>query len=508
MNIATILQMGAAGDPDRTVASDGEQSLTFSELGERADLFVSLLGEVKPRAVMYLGGNDVRFAVALFGSSLAAVPLMPLNYRLAPDQLRLAIRDLRPSLLIADERNHDVATQLGADVTMSLERLDARLESSQPSSLTAPPSDGDAVAILLLTSGTTGTPKKVVLRQRHLFSYVVSTCEFLSAAASEATLVTVPPYHIAGVANLLSSLYSGRCVIYLQDFSAGGWLDVVEQRGVTHAMVVPTMLSRIVGELERTGAAGPDSLRAISYGGAKAPRPLVERALRLLPEVDFVNAYGLTETSSTIAVLTPEDHRLAATDARASGRLGSVGRVVPGVEVEIRDVVDSERGLGTVWVRGSHVSGEYLEGGQRSDDDGWFCTRDLGWLDDDGYLFIHGRRDDTIIRGGENIAPTEIEEVIARHPAVHDVAAFGVPDEEWGQQIALAVVADRDQVTPEELRTFARQQLRASRTPRYVYFMDDLPRTDTGKLLRRVLAHELGADGPDQGPDTDLPRAS
>ena len=180
--------------------------------------------------------------------------------------------------------------------------------------------------MLLFTSGTTSEPKAAVLRHRHLVSYIISSVEFLGCSPDEAQLVCVPPYHIAGVAAVLSSLYSGRRIMYLPTFDAAEWVRVATEERITHAMVVPTMLGRILDAVESSGAALP-ALRHLSYGGGRMPFELVERVLRDLPQVDLVNAYGLTETSSTIAMLTPDDHReaFASSDPAVRARLGSVG---------------------------------------------------------------------------------------------------------------------------------------------------------------------------------------
>jgi acyl-CoA synthetase (AMP-forming)/AMP-acid ligase II len=229
------------------------------------------------------------------------------------------------------------------------------------------------------------------------------------------------------------------------------------------------------------------------------PQTVLEQALSLFPDTGFVNAYGLTETSSSIAVLGPEDHRLAfeSNDATARQRLSSVGRVLPGIEIEIRE--DSHpvppNSHGEIWVRGDQVSGRYADGRSPCDEHGWFPTRDAGWIDEDGYLFIEGRTDDTIIRGGENIAPAEIEEVLMRHPAVLDVAVVGMPDEEWGQRITAAVVLRGGiSVEPEELSEWTHRHLRTSKTAERVVIRQELPRTETGKLLRRQVLAELLAE--------------
>jgi acyl-CoA synthetase (AMP-forming)/AMP-acid ligase II len=222
------------------------------------------------------------------------------------------------------------------------------------------------------------------------------------------------------------------------------------------------------------------------------PRPVLERALRIFPATGFVNAYGLTETASSVAVLSPDDHRaaMASADPATRDRLGSVGRALPGIEFQIR--ADDGQILGTgqsglVFVRGEQISGEY--GGESVlDEGGWFPTRDRGRLDADGYLFIEGRADDTIIRGGENIAPAEIEDVLLSHPGISEAAVVGVPDPEWGQRLVAVVVGAGDQA---ELRQFVKDRLRSAKTPDEIVFRAELPKTETGKLLRRALLAEL-----------------
>uniref|UniRef100_UPI0015F054DE ANL family adenylate-forming protein n=1 Tax=Pseudonocardia pini TaxID=2758030 RepID=UPI0015F054DE len=352
--------------------------------------------------------------------------------------------------------------------------------------------DPDSAAVIIYTSGTTSAPKGVVLRHSNLVSYVLGTVEYAAAEAGDAALMSVPPYHIAAVSNALTNLYAGRRVIVLEAFSPRQWVELVRGQGVTNAMVVPTMLARIVDEpgLDRS----VPTLRSLAYGGAAMPRRVVERALAEWPHVDFVNAYGLTETSSTITVLGPDEHRQALTSADevVRARLSSAGRAVPGIEIEVRADDGTPIGPGAsghIWVRGEQVSGEYAGKGSVVDPDGWFYTRDHGRLDAEGYLFIEGRVDDTIIRGAENIAPAEIEDVLLRHPDVADAVVVGVPDDEWGQRIE-AVVVPRQGVDPEgfdteALRAEVRRTLRGSKTPDRIVCWAEIPRTPTGKLVRR-----------------------
>jgi acyl-CoA synthetase (AMP-forming)/AMP-acid ligase II len=353
----------------------------------------------------------------------------------------------------------------------------------------AEPADPPAgPAVVIYTSGTTSSPKGVLLRHQHLVSYVLGTVEFGAASEDDVALICVPPYHIAAVANVISNLFAGRRTVILDHFDARDWLETVRTEKVTNALVVPTMLARIA---EHDGDQSVPTLRTLAYGGAPMPARVIEKALALWPEVGFVNAYGLTETSSTVAVLGPEEHRLAAasTDRLVRARLASAGRVIPTVELRILDDSGNEVRPGTVGricVRGDQVSAEYDGIGVTVDEQGFFDTRDEGYLDEDGFLFIGGRADDTIIRGGENIAPAEIESVILEDPAVLDVAVIGVPDDEWGQRIeAVVVAAPGCTVDPDALRDLVRGRLRGSKTPDRVHVVPQLPRTETGKLVRR-----------------------
>jgi len=443
--------------------------------------------------VVYCGTNDASFPIAVFGAAYAGLPFIPLNYRLGDEQLQPLVEANRGAVIIAETTKVP-----GADpekVVLRSTLLSAEFSTAADVELPAFV-DPEDVAIVLYTSGTSGTPKAALLRHRHLTAYVIGTVEFAGAEPEQAALVTVPPYHIAGLANLLSNMYSGRRIVYLESFDAQVWLDTIRNEQITQAMVVPTMLARVVQLLDGSPANAP-SLATLSYGGARMPLPVLEQALELFVGTGFVNAYGLTETSSTIALLGPEDHDAAfAGDPVAKVRLGSVGKVLPGIEVEVRDedgtvLAVGEPGL--VFLRGEQVSGEY-ESGSVVDAEGWFPTKDRGWIDQDDYLFIEGRADDTIIRGGENIAPAEIEDVLRRHEAIIDAAVVGIPDDEWGQQIAAVVVMRPGvSVSVDELHDYCQLHLRSSKTPYRIEFRDELPHTPTGKLLRReVLADLLG----------------
>jgi acyl-CoA synthetase (AMP-forming)/AMP-acid ligase II len=343
--------------------------------------------------------------------------------------------------------------------------------------------DEDAAAVYVFTSGTATRPKAVLLRHRQLAAYVLNSVEPLQEPSDAASLIAAPNYHIAVVANLLTSTYSGRRMVLLDEFSPDRWLEIARRESVTHAFVVPTMLHRIVAYLGDRPADVPH-LATLAYGGAPVARHTLEAALRAFPSTGFVNAYGLTETSSTVSLLGPNDHRLAleSNDPATRDRLGSVGRPLPQIEVQIAPD-------GEILVRGDQVSGQYLDGGGRVSETDWFHTGDVGGFDADGYLYLLGRTDDVIIRGGENISPAEIEEVLREYPGVRDAVVIGVPDQEWGQRIAAAIEADH--LDAGALAIWLQDRLPSFKRPATYQRVDELPRNDLGKLLRRVVREQL-----------------
>jgi acyl-CoA synthetase (AMP-forming)/AMP-acid ligase II len=492
LSISLLLEMAVSSNPERTTVVDRDTRMTASELSELADGGAGVIAGSGAEHVAYVGTGGVMLPLLLFSSARAGLGFTPLNYRLSEEGLRQLIERLPEPLIVVDAEYHDMVTGAGRQVITSEQFVEAA-RTAEPASEFPDP---DAVAVVLFTSGTTSRPKAVELSHNNLTSYVTGTVEFDSADPADAALICVPPYHIAGVGAALSNLYAGRKMVYLCGFDPREWVRLVNAEAVTTATVVPTMLDRIVSVLESAPVELP-TLRNLAYGGSKVALPLVRKAMELMPHVGFVNAYGLTETSSTIAVLTPDDHRVAhgAEEESVARRLGSVGQPVPGIEVQIRaeDGTVLGRGeTGELFVRGDQVSGRYAEIGSVLDADGWFPTKDVASLDEDGYLFITGRADDTIIRGGENIAPAELEDVLVEHPDVHEVAVVGAEDPEWGQ-IIVAVVVPAAGITPDPdaLREHVRKSLRGSRTPDRVVFREQLPTTPTGKVLRREIVESL-----------------
>ena len=481
--------MVESGFDERILLGEESGSVTGADLGRLVRSGASTLTGFS--ALVYVGENHGLLPVALFAAAWAGVPFVPVNYRLEDGQLNALVARQSGALVLADAAT---ATRLVTSSTVLT--FDEWLTALPSEHLEVEAAfDDDAVAVILYTSGTTSEPKSALLRHRHLMAYLLGSVEFGGAEEEEAVLVAVPPYHIAGMANMLSNTFAGRRLVYLRAFDPSVWLETVRRQTITHAMVVPTMLARIVDSLNGELAAVP-TLRSLSYGGAKISERVLRDALRLFPATGFVNAYGLTETASTIAVLGPVAHRAAveSDDPHIRRRLSSAGQVLPMVEIEIRG--DDDRPVavgesGIIYLRGEQISGEYSTG-SLLDSQGWFCTRDKGFIDAEEYLFIEGRADDTIIRGGENIAPAEIEEILLMHPSVAQVCVVGIADDTWGQRIVAAVVLRSDQsASEEELRDLVREHLRGSKTPERIIFRTELPHTETGKMLRRLVQQEL-----------------
>jgi acyl-CoA synthetase (AMP-forming)/AMP-acid ligase II len=495
MNLSLILQMASETQPERIGLVCEGRRWSYGALYRAARLAAAIVAKSGCRHVGLLDESSEAAAIALFAAAIARIPYTPLNYRLADADLAALLDRIAPGYLIGDvERIERLSSGRGHAVFSRAAFLGVTEQMPDPVPTDEGEFDDEGVAVQLFTSGTTATPKAALLRHANLLSYVFGTVEFGSASLEQASLVSVPPYHIAGIAALLTSTYSLRRIVLLPAFEPDSWLALAAAERATNAFVVPTMLRRILERVEAGAKVDLSALAAIAYGGGPMPMEVIGHALEVFPWVAFTNAYGLTETSSTIALLGPEEHRAAqcSSDPVVRQRLRSVGKPMPTVRIEVRD--DQGQKLppgqrGEIYVRGDQVSGEYRER-TTLDADGWFPTRDAGWLDEEGYLFVTGRADDVIVRGGENIAPEEIEDVLLTHPAIADAAAVAVPSVEWGEAVGVAIVPRPGHAPPpeEELRTMIRKRLRSSRVPERIAVLNELPYTsDTGKLLRREI---------------------
>jgi acyl-CoA synthetase (AMP-forming)/AMP-acid ligase II len=352
-------------------------------------------------------------------------------------------------------------------------------------SLPQDPAPGDE-AVVLFTSGTTGTPKAVALTHGLVGPKIAAFAPEVEAEPS-VSLMCVPFVHIGGMLGLMVQLAKGNTTVVQTRFEAGEWLALVARHGVQTSFLVPTMLHRI---LDHPDFAGTDlrSLTSLTYGAAPASPELIRRAMASLPGVELTNTFGQTETMGSITALGPGDH--------PAERLASVGRPLPGVEVRIVDPLSGDAvptgAVGELWVKseGSVVPGAQVD--DPSVPTGWFRTGDMVSADDEGYLYPSGRLSDTINRGGEKFAPSEVEAVVRTHPTVRDVAVVGVPDPEMGNRVGCAIVG-RDPITDDALRDFCTGRIANFKLPERLMFVDEIPYNDFGKVDRKELRARFAA---------------
>jgi acyl-CoA synthetase (AMP-forming)/AMP-acid ligase II len=363
--------------------------------------------------------------------------------------------------------------------------------------------DDEDITILMYTSGTTGRPKGVPLRHSGFVSYVLENVEPASPDVEERNLLTVPLYHVAGIQAMLASVYGGRTLVLMRQFETEEWMGMVQQEKVTRAMLVPTMLKWVI-EHPDFKKYDLSSLKVITYGAAPMPFEVIRKAIAKMPWVRFINAFGQTETASTITALGPEDHVLEGTEEEIERKLkrltSSVGRPLP--DVELRIVNEQGKALpvyevGEILAKGPRVMKGYWEDAEKTNkvitDDGWLRTGDQGWMDEEGYLYLAGRSDDMIIRGGENISPEEIEDVLRSCPKIEEAAVIGVPDPEWGQEPrAIVVLKKGESATAGEIMEYCRDRLAGFKRPRSIVFLDSLPRNQMGKILKKELKNTHG----------------
>lgn len=438
--------------------------LAQTELVERAEGAAQHLEAVARAGPVpaLLTSNPTAFAY-IAGGATCGRPIAPLGPRLTPRELAPCIAGLGSSVLLTEADFEPLAKELGVDVVVVDE---PPRRPPRPVEVTE-----DDVAFVLHTSGTTGVPKSVAYLQGRMAIRTAVNSGLYGLRHDSVYATASPLHHIAGFGNHAVAMAAGATIAPLPRFTVETW-QALHDVGVTHALVVPTMLELLLD----AGALPLPTLQVLQYGASPIHPDTLRRVLATLPDVGLVNVYGQTE-GSPITCLTQADHRRIAAEGR-DDLLTSVGRAAPGVELRI-DAPD-DAGIGEVVARAAHL--------MQTDADGWLRTGDLGRVDGEGYLFLSGRRGDKIIRGGENVYPVEVEQVLEQHPAVREAAVVGVPDRRWGEIVRAVVVVDGPRPSEDELRAHARAQLAGFKVPTEWVFVDALPRNSAGKLLRRHLA--------------------
>ena len=513
MNTTEFLNISSLIVPDRPAIIFEDMRLSYGDLQDRVNRMANALADlgvgVGDRVAMLHVNSNEHVEVCFAAAKLDAV-YVPLNFRARADELSFMINDSEPKALVAGRRYVDLVNSFAIDLKttprfISLEEpaegwlfYDDLLASASDEER-YPEGDGDDMSVLLFTSGTTSFPKGVMLSHDSFSSYILSNVSPVDPDEEERNILTVPLYHIAGVQSVMSSIYGGRTLIIQRQFEAKEWMELVERERANRAVMVPTMLKML---MDHPGFQDHDlsSLNIITYGAAPMPLEVIKRAIQEFPGMYFINAFGQTETAATITMLPPEDHILEGSEEeveRKLRRLSSVGKPLADVEVRIvdEDATPVSNGeVGEIVASGARLMKGYWNQEEATSETmrgGWLYTGDLGYMDEDGYIYLAGRSKDFIKRGGEMISPEEVEQVLQSHHAIEEAAIIGVPDLDWGERVrAVVVLKDGLSVGGDEVIEYCRQRLSSFKKPESVVFVDELPRNPLGKVLKRVLKEQ------------------
>jgi long-chain acyl-CoA synthetase len=498
VRVADVIRRHAAQRPEAVALRQGERELAYGDLDERSSrLAQALLARgVRPGTrIAYLDRSAPEVVELLFAASKVGAVLVPLNWRMAPPELAAVMADAQAPLLIAGPDYRAVAEDVlerlppGPGVVVAGGEYERWLAAHEPRDPGARGEPGDVI-VQMYTSGTTGVPKGVLTTHRNL-AVTAQTSRRWAFDERSVSLTPLPMFHIGGIGWAYCGLWHGATTILVRDFEPVAVLDVLERRRVTNAVLVPTMLQMLTAV---PGAADRDyqELRSIAYGAAPITTPVLKATLRTFG-CGLVGLYGLTESTGGVVALEPEDHDPGGPREHL---LRSAGRPYPWVELRIADPASGDplgpHQVGEVWLRGPNVTPGYFnraaETAAAMTEDGWLRTGDGGYVDEDGYLFLTDRIKDMIVTGGENVYPVEVEEALAQHADVAEVAVIGVPHPHWGEAVkALIVTHPGARTGAEELIAFARARLAGYKLPRSVDFVTELPRTPSGKVLKREL---------------------
>ncbi|TSB04264.1 fatty acid--CoA ligase [Sphingorhabdus contaminans] len=493
-----FLNYWAAEKPDGVALMEADRAQTYSGLEEATAKIATMLlsaGLKKGDRIVWIGKNSDLYFSLFYGAARAGIVTVPVGWRLAPSEWAYIVNDTQARMVFTGEEFTLIEKTL-ADSVPLVERFvgeqEARQQIAEATRSTFDASGPDDAVLQLYTSGTTGHPKGAVLSNRNLFALRKNSADLDLAYTrwdpDEVVLVAMPCAHIGGTGLGIMAIASGLPALILPEFTPDGVFDAIEKRGVTRLFVVPAAL-HIMLQHPRCTSVDYSRLRYILYGAAPMPLELLRQSIAVFG-AEFIQVYGMTETTGTIVMLPPEDH-----DPNGNARMRSAGKPLPGVEIRIVDGNHNDLPVGEVgeiWTRSSNnmigywnlpeaTKGTMAQGG-------WIKTGDAGYLDEDGYLFIHDRVKDMIISGGENVYPAEVESAIFGHPDVLEVAVIGVPDEKWGEAVkAVCVPKPGCEVKPESVIAWARERIAGFKVPRSVDVIPALPRNASGKILRKDL---------------------
>ncbi len=497
LSFEAFIRHWAAERPNGIALEEGEDHSSFELLERRTRQAIAVLdamGVEKGDRVAWLGKNAKLYFELFFACGRMGAVMVPIGWRLAPPEVRYILADTGAKVVFVGEECEWAAAQAcegmpGAPSILSAAEAERRIAAAAPARF-APAGPDDAV-LQLYTSGTTGNPKGAVLSNANLFALRVPAGmagePWSKWEPDEAILVAMPCAHIGGTGLGIMALAGGVRAIVQPEFTPEGVLTAFEQ-GVTRMFIVPAALQMVI-QHPRAKTTDFSGVRYVLYGAAPIPLELLREAVRMIPRAGFLQCYGMTETTGTIAILPPADH-----DLEGNQRMRSAGRAVPGADIRIvgEDGAELPRGeVGELIVRSpSNMLGYWNldEATRASLKDGWMHTGDAAYMDEDGYIFIQDRMKDMIISGGENIYPAQVESAIYGHPAVAEVAVIGVPDDTWGEAVKACVVAKPGAaIDAQSIIDWTRERLAGFKVPKSIDVIAALPRNASGKILRRDL---------------------
>ena len=493
-----FLKHWAVDRPDRLALQEEDRRYSYAELEDRTAKVASALiaaGLQKGDRIAWIGKNSDLYFTLFFGAARAGVVMVPIGWRLAPAEWSYILTDTQAKILFTGAGFDSVGGALENQNAASMRIVsesEARsmIESAARTNFDVAGPD-DAV-LQLYTSGTTGNPKGAVLSNRNLFALRKQSegadHAYTQWDDDEVVLIAMPCAHIGGTGLGIMALATGLPGLVLAEFAPDGVFDAIEHGGATRLFLVPAALQMMVNH-PRCASVDYGNLKYILYGAAPIPLELLRQCMAMF-DTQFIQVYGMTETTGTICMLPPEDH-----DPDGNVRMRSAGRPLPGVELRIVDGAGQDLPIGEVgelWTRSSNNMIGYwnLPDATKSTvaEGGWVRTGDAGYLDEDGYLYIHDRVKDMIITGGENVYPAEVESAIYGHPDVMEVAVIGVPDEKWGESVkAICVPKAGANIDPESVISWARDRIAGFKAPKSVDVIPALPRNASGKILRKDL---------------------
>ena len=484
--------------PEKTALTEEDRRITFADLEERTARVAAMLinmGLSKGDRIAWIGKNSDLYFTLFYGAARLGVVMVPVGWRLAPAEWQFIINDTQAKAVFTGRGFDGALDSVKQDIPLVENIIDCASATKmigQTALIDFEAAGRDDAVLQLYTSGTTGNPKGAVLSNRNLFALRLNnrddTVPYLQLADDEVILIAMPCAHIGGTGLGVMAIAAGLPGHVLEEFTPDGFFDSVEQNAITRLFIVPAALQMLINH-PRCGTVDYSRLKYILYGAAPIPLELLRQCINMFG-TQFIQVYGMTETTGTIICLPPEDH-----DPAGNKRMRAAGKALPGVELKIADENGNEMAIGEVgelMTRSSNNMVGYWNLPDASREtmnaDGWIRTGDAAYMDEDRYVYIHDRVKDMIISGGENVYPAQVESAIYGHPDIMEVAVIGVPHEKWGETVkAVCVPKPGHEIDPESVIAWTRERLAGFKVPSSVDIIEALPRNASGKILRKDL---------------------